>query len=136
MGSSGHCSRSGRVSRLPFDLRDLRKGGPPSFRSRRQTAVRRCLINDASFDIVSSFDSFEHMPDPEAALDQIVRVTRQGGLIFLDFGPLYASAWGLHAYRSLRMPFPQFLFSPEFINLRLEELGIPDWARRAPVPVR
>lgn len=81
---------------------------------------------DNNFDIVSSFNSFEHMPDPASAFAEIVRVTKPGGIIYLDFGPLYASALGLHSYRSLRMPYPQFLFSKHFIDARLADIGIND----------
>lgn len=80
----------------------------------------------ATFDIVTSFNGVEHFPDPAAAFAEIIRVTKSGGLIYLDFGPLYCSPWGLHAYRALRMPYPQFLFSPEFIDEKLREIGIND----------
>jgi len=56
----------------------------------------------------------------------MLRVTAPGGLIYLDFGPLYCSPWGLHAYRSLRMPYPQFLFSPTFTSAKLKKLGVFD----------
>jgi SAM-dependent methyltransferase len=78
------------------------------------------------FDVVCSFNAFEYLLAPDKAFGEILRVTAPGGLIYLDFGPLYASSWGLHAYRSLRMPYPQFLFSPSFIDRKLRELGIED----------
>jgi SAM-dependent methyltransferase len=86
----------------------------------------RLSFPDGSFDLVCSFNSFEHLADPAAALAEALRVTRTGGLVYLQFGPLFCSAWGLHAYRTLRMPFPQFLFSEPFIEQRLQELGIWD----------
>jgi hypothetical protein len=46
--------------------------------------------------------------------------------MYLKFNPLYCSPWGLHAYRSLRMPYPQFLFSEVTIERKLGELGIWD----------
>jgi SAM-dependent methyltransferase len=78
------------------------------------------------FDLVCSFNSFEHLVEPGNAFEEIVRVTRPGALMYFDFGPLYCSPWGLHAYRSLRMPYPQYLFSSVFVNAKLEELGIWD----------
>jgi hypothetical protein len=56
----------------------------------------------------------------------MVRVTKPNGLIHIDFGPLYNGPWGLHAYRTIRMPYPQFLFSEEFLNDCLEKVGIWD----------
>jgi hypothetical protein len=52
-----------------------------------------------------------------------------GGLVFLRFGPLYASAWGLHAYRTMPIPYAQFLFSEPFLAERLRVPGIRDLGR-------
>ena len=79
-----------------------------------------------AFDIVCSFNSMEHFADPAAAFNEMVRVTRPNGLVYLDFAPLYCSPLGLHAHGSLKMPYPQFLFSEEFISVKLRELGIRD----------
>ncbi len=78
------------------------------------------------FDLAFSYNSFEHFPDPRSVFLEIIRIIKPGGLIFLSFGPLYCSPWGLHAYRTLRMPYPQFLFSEEFTSKKLEDLGIYD----------
>jgi ubiquinone/menaquinone biosynthesis C-methylase UbiE len=85
---------------------------------------------DQSFDLVLSYNSFEHFPDPQKALDEILRVTKPGGYVYISFGPLYCSPWGLHAYRSLYMPYSQFLFSNEFIMNKLDELGITDLGKK------
>jgi SAM-dependent methyltransferase len=83
-------------------------------------------IPDNAFDFVVSFNAFEHFPDPGRAMDELLRVTRAGGRMYFKFNPLYCSPWGLHAYRSLRMPYPQFLFSEGVIERKLRELGICD----------
>jgi demethylmenaquinone methyltransferase / 2-methoxy-6-polyprenyl-1,4-benzoquinol methylase len=44
---------------------------------------------DAEFDLVCSFNAFEHVTDPEAVLREAIRVTKPGGAIYLLFGPLY-----------------------------------------------
>ena len=87
-------------------------------------------FENATFDLAFSYNSFEHIPDPEFALSEMVRVLRPGGYVFLDFDPLYASAWGLHAWRSLRMPYPQFLFSDDFIETKIRELGLYDLGKK------
>lgn len=83
-------------------------------------------FESSTYDLVFSYNAFEHFPDPEAALMEMVRVCKPGGLLYFEFGPLYASPWGLHAYRTLKMPYPQFLFSMDFILIKLHELGIWD----------
>ena len=80
----------------------------------------------STFDLIYSFNTFEHLPDPEFTLKELMRLCRPGGYIYLEFGPLYASPWGLHAYRMLKMPYPQFLFSTEFITDKLKKYGIND----------
>jgi SAM-dependent methyltransferase len=65
---------------------------------------------DAEFDLVSSFNAFEHLTDPEAVLREAIRVTRPGGVIYLLFGPLYWSPYGLHAMPSITVPFCHVLF--------------------------
>lgn len=87
-------------------------------------------IPDESYDIVYSYNTFEHVEDPEKILSEFTRVCKNGGFVFLEFGPLYSSPWGLHAYRSLLMPYPQYLFSTHFINERLNELGIYDLGKK------
>jgi SAM-dependent methyltransferase len=87
-------------------------------------------FDDASFDLICSFNSFEHFPEPEKVFAEILRVVKPGGWIYLDFGPLYSSPWGLHAYRALRMPYPQFLFSEEFVREKLREIGIWDLGKK------
>jgi SAM-dependent methyltransferase len=82
------------------------------------------------FDLVYSYNSFEHFDDPRAVLRNLVEACRPGGLLYFEFGPLYCGPWGLHAYRTLRMPYPQFLFSPEFTDRQLERLGIEDLGRK------
>lgn len=89
-----------------------------------------CLpFADDRFDLVVSYNAFEHFPDPALALKEIVRTCRPVGLMYFEFGPLYASPWGLHAYRSLRMPYPQFLFPREFVLEKLREIGMRDLGR-------
>jgi SAM-dependent methyltransferase len=85
---------------------------------------------DSTFDLVISYNSFEHFPDPKRAFSEAVRVAKPNGQLFFEFGPLYCSPWGLHAYRSLYMPYPQFLFSEGFINEKLTEIGIIDLGKK------
>lgn len=106
--------RNERAMEIPFHRVDVCKSG---------------ALPDSEFDLICSFNSFEHFPDPRQALANCVRACRPNGLIALRFCPLYSSPWGLHAYRSLMMPYPQFLFSDAFTMARLTDLGIQDLGR-------
>jgi SAM-dependent methyltransferase len=85
-------------------------------------------LSDSSFDFIFSFNAFEHIPDPTLAFNEMLRILRPGGFIWLDFNPLYASPLGLHAF-SFNMPYPQFLFDASFIQTKLDEVGLHDLGR-------
>ncbi len=81
-----------------------------------QADVSSLGFKDESFDFVFSYASFEHFADPAAVLKEAIRVVRTGGYIYLNFGPLYMSPWGLHAYDVIGIPYLQFLFQPEILQ--------------------
>jgi SAM-dependent methyltransferase len=107
------------------DLDDWRDGRARAVRFERADVCEHLPFADDSFDLVYSYNAFEHFPAPDVAFAEILRVCKPGASIYLEFGPLYASPWGLHADRLL-MPYPQFLFTQETIAERLEQLGIYD----------
>lgn len=87
---------------------------------------QRIPIPDDQFDLIVSYNTFEHLQDPAQAFRELYRICKPGGMLYIDFGPLYCSPWGLHAYHSLHMPYLQFLFSENFIRDKLHELGFND----------
>jgi arabinofuranan 3-O-arabinosyltransferase len=52
-------------------------------------------VRSASLDVCYSSNVLEHVADPEAMLDEMVRVTRPGGTVFVSFTP-WLSPWGGH----------------------------------------
>jgi len=83
-------------------------------------------LESKSFDFIYSINVFEHILNPTNALEEMIRLVKPGGLIYLSFDPLYYSPWGLHAYKTIFMPYSQILFTPEFLNIKFHELGIHD----------
>jgi SAM-dependent methyltransferase len=79
---------------------------------------------DAEFDLVCSFNAFEHVTDPEAVLTEAIRVTKPGGAIYLLFGPLYWSSYGLHASLSITVPFCHVLFDRPALESYVAERGL------------
>ena len=67
-------------------------------------------FTDAASDLARSINAFEHRTDPRAVLQEAIRVTRPGGAGYLHFGPLDRSSYGLHATRSITVPFCHLLF--------------------------
>ena len=108
------------------DLVDWRCRMARSIEFKRSDISNGLPFDDESFDLVTSFNAFEHFADPVKSLSEAIRVTRPNGLLYFDFGPLYSGPWGLHAYRTLYMPYAQFLFSDAFIRDKLAKLGVED----------
>jgi ubiquinone/menaquinone biosynthesis C-methylase UbiE len=102
-----------------FDERASREGV-----SLLQMNAADLQFEDESFDFVFSYDAFEHFVSPEDVLREAIRVVRNGGYIYLEFGPLYYSPFGEHAYRSINVPYCQFLFPKEVINEFTAQKGL------------
>jgi SAM-dependent methyltransferase len=81
-------------------------------------------LEDGSVDYAFSFDAFEHFVDPARVLREMVRVVRPGGHVYLDFGPLYYSPSGEHAWRTITVPYCQFLFPKHVLNRYSERHGL------------
>lgn len=81
-------------------------------------------FEDGSFDFVFSYDTFEHVAQPERILQEAARVTKKRGHVFLQFGPLYCSPFGQHAYRSITVPYCHILFSRETLQEFVNKQGL------------
>lgn len=79
---------------------------------------------DESFDFVFSFNSFEHFSNPELVLREALRVTRPGGFIYLDFGPLWLSPKGAHQFQTISVPYVECLFTKETLTEYAVDNGI------------
>ena len=73
-------------------------------------------FDGGAFDAVFSYDTFEHVADPESMLNECIRVVKAAGVIYLNFGPLYMSPYGEHAYRSIPLPYCHHLFPLSDLN--------------------
>lgn len=124
---SAMLARTGRqtiavdISDARFDARATEAG--VDFRI---SDASRLPVESGSIDCVFSYNAFEHVADPAMTLAEMARVTRPGGIVFMRFGPLYWSAFGEHAYRSLPIPYCQCLFRLETINRYCREAGYPE----------
>ncbi len=63
-----------------------------------------------SFDFVFSYNAFEHFPRPDQVLSETLRVLRPGGYVYIEFSPLFNSSYGMHAYKSIPVPYCHHLF--------------------------
>lgn len=79
---------------IEYDLGELTwRGEPP-----RGIAIASALempFADGSFDITFSSNVLEHVPEPWTMADEMVRVTRPGGIVYLSYTN-WLSPWGGH----------------------------------------
>jgi ubiquinone/menaquinone biosynthesis C-methylase UbiE len=90
----------------------------------RAMDAAKLALEDESVDHAFSFDAFEHFADPTSVLREMTRVVRPGGHIYLDFGPLYYSPSGEHAWRTITVPYCQFLFPKHVLNRYSDRHGL------------
>ena len=64
---------------------------------------------DNYFDLVVSFNAFEHIPNPEHALREMIRVTKPNGLIYITFDPIWTADSGGHFYSRVPIPWEHLL---------------------------
>ncbi len=70
----------------------------------------RLPVREGQFDTVIANDAMEHFAEPQAALAEMTRVTRSGGVIWLFFTPHF-SPLGSHLYDYIYTPWCHLLFS-------------------------
>jgi ubiquinone/menaquinone biosynthesis C-methylase UbiE len=120
----------GKVGKIVLnDTEDWRDKRAMSFPFLKGNICQRLPIDSESFDLAITYNTFEHIEDPGAALFELVRLCKRGGYIHIDFNPLYCSPLGLHAF-SFLMPYPQFLFSSTLIEAKVRELGVKDLGQK------
>jgi SAM-dependent methyltransferase len=60
-----------------------------------RASITELPFPDASYDIVCCFDVIEHVEDDAKAVEELIRVCRPGGAVFLTV-PAYMSLWSDH----------------------------------------
>jgi SAM-dependent methyltransferase len=87
-------SAGARYLGLDPDVGELSARGTPQAGMIRASGYA-LPVRSNSVDICYSSNVLEHVGDPKAMLDEMVRVTRPGGTVFVSFTPWY-SPWGGH----------------------------------------
>jgi ubiquinone/menaquinone biosynthesis C-methylase UbiE len=76
------------------DVGELSARGEPA-RDMIRASGTELPVRSASVDVCYSSNVLEHVADPVLMLDEMVRVTRPGGTVFVSFTPWF-SPWGGH----------------------------------------
>jgi ubiquinone/menaquinone biosynthesis C-methylase UbiE len=80
-------------------------------------------FKDALFDICYSQNTFEHVPDPEMALREAIRVTLPGGFIYLQFDPVWTADTGSHFQENIAEPWIHLLEDDDALLARMAASG-------------
>lgn len=95
----------------------------------------RMTFSDESFDLVYSFSVFEHIDNPKAALEEVARVLKPGGLAYLSLH-LYTSHSGCHDPKMMSQAVAQPPYWPHLRpahagavmeSVYLNKVRLPEW---------
>ncbi|WP_187313256.1 class I SAM-dependent methyltransferase [Lysobacter capsici] len=85
------------------------------------------IYRDDLFDAIFSFNAFEHIPDPCAALKEIVRVLKPGGLAYITFDPIWTCDFGSHFQHRVPRPWQHLISDDaEFVEMMKQAGGSDD----------
>jgi len=87
--------------------------------------AQNLLFKDNLFDFVWCVNAFEHIPDPEKALDEIYRVLKPEGIAWIQFDPVYYCDTGSHMFDFLPEPWGHLMYQPEEYAEKLRAVGTP-----------
>lgn len=79
------------------------------------------LFRDSYFDFVTSFNALEHIPAPQQALEEMVRVTNKGGIIYLTFDPLWTADTGSHFIHRVPEPWAHLVDSQDVFVRKMQK---------------
>lgn len=85
--------------------------------------AQNLVYRDDLFDLVFSLNVFEHIPSPVAALREAIRVARPGGLIYLNFDPVWTADSGSHFLHRIDEPWAHLLKTDAEIAQIMERNG-------------
>lgn len=75
------------------------------------------IFKDDFFDLTVSINSLEHIHDPQKAIEEMVRVTKPGGYLYITFDPLWTADTGSHFSHRVQEPWAQLILNEqEFIE--------------------
>jgi SAM-dependent methyltransferase len=83
------------------------------------------LFRDNTFDWCFTFNTFEHIPDPGRALNEIVRVLKPGGIAYITFDPVWTADTGGHFHHFVPQPWAHLVLSTEEYQRAMRANGAP-----------
>lgn len=88
-----------------------------------KTDAMRLIYRDDYFDCIVSINAFEHIPDPERALDEMIRCTRPDGRIYIQFDPVWTADTGSHFFHRVPEPWSHLIYTDDEYCQRMRSNG-------------
>ncbi|HET7708734.1 MAG TPA: class I SAM-dependent methyltransferase [Sphingomicrobium sp.] len=85
--------------------------------------AQRLQFRDNWFDLCFSQNALEHIPDPEMAFREAVRVTRPGGMVYFQFDPVWTADSGSHFVDQIGEPWLHLLEEDDALIARMSAAG-------------
>jgi ubiquinone/menaquinone biosynthesis C-methylase UbiE len=93
-----------------------------------QTDAMNLIYRDGLFDFCFCVDAFEHIPSPEKALQEIIRVLKPGGHAYISFDPIWTADTGGHFFHRVAEPWGHLVRSDdEYVALMTGGAGVEAW---------
>lgn len=78
---------------------------------------------DNNFDMVVSFNALEHIPCPDRAVAEMLRVLKPGGLLYITFDPMWSCDSGSHFGHRVPLPWQHLIDSDDEFVARMRAAG-------------
>ena len=84
------------------------------------------LFKDNFFDMIISINTFEHIKEPKTALLEMIRCTKEGGYVYIQFDPIWTADTGSHFFHRVPEPWAHLVYSDEEYISRMKAHGASD----------
>ncbi|HXX57179.1 MAG TPA: class I SAM-dependent methyltransferase [Thermodesulfovibrionales bacterium] len=84
------------------------------------------IFRDTFFDMIVSFNMFEHVPEPETVLKEMVRCAKDGGYIYIQFDPIWTADTGSHFFHRVPEPWAHLVYSDDEFVSKMRTSGAPE----------
>lgn len=91
------------------------------------TSAMDLIYRGGFFDFICSFNAFEHIPDPQAALSEIARVLKPSGYVYLTFDPIWTADTGNHFPHRVIEPWAHLVLDEELFISEMKKNGASNW---------
>lgn len=88
-----------------------------------QADAMRMIFRDQLFDACMSFNAFEHIPDPELAFSEAIRVLKPGGVAYITLDPIWTCDTGSHFFGRVPKPWQHLVTSAEDFRSAMAAAG-------------